>query len=102
MYIYEGRMWRRHIEMEGLMGFNFKSYFLLPTKGILVKVISNLRDRAKGNRNGLVSLYKDMEACAGYKDLQVMWEMIHSSGQPQAHNKIRTRPSQWMFCFRPT
>ncbi|PSS23845.1 U-box domain-containing protein [Actinidia chinensis var. chinensis] len=84
--------------MEGLKG-----YFLLPTKGILVKAISSLRDKAKGNRHGLVSLYKDMEACAGYTDLQVMWEMIHSSGQSNnAHNKIRTRPSQWMFCFRPT
>ena len=31
-----------------------------------------------GNGKGLGSLYKDIESCGEYRDIQVMWDMIHS------------------------
>ncbi|KAK9290304.1 hypothetical protein L1049_008471 [Liquidambar formosana] len=81
----------------------FKSSFLFPTKGILHKITSSLRHEAKGNEHGLVSLYKDMESCGGYEDIQVMWEMIHSSCPQNGHSaKSSKKPSYWRFCFRPT
>lgn len=67
-----------------------------------------------GNRSGLVNLYKDMEACAGYNDIQVMWEMIHSNVNEtkckkrpfcwRSHNKIvQTSPIRlWHFSIRYT
>lgn len=47
-----------------------------------------------GSRSGLVNLYKDMEACAGYNDIQVMWEMIHSNVN---ETKCKKRPFFWRF-----
>ncbi|CAK9183134.1 unnamed protein product [Ilex paraguariensis] len=82
--------------------FNFKSSFRLPSKGILVKITSTLRHQAKENKHGLVNLYNDMEACAGYADIQVMWEMIHSTRPSNARNtQSSKKPSHWRFCRRP-
>lgn len=51
------------------------------------------------NKAGLMSLYKDMEACEGYADIQVMWKIIHSSSLPIDHNReVRNR----RVCFRKT
>ncbi|KAL7248621.1 hypothetical protein ACSBR2_003375 [Camellia fascicularis] len=58
-----------------------------------------------GNGHRLVSLYKDMEACKGYADIQVMWEMIHSSRPPSGRkNRNSKTASQWrlLLCFKPT
>ncbi|KAK3032851.1 hypothetical protein RJ639_037028, partial [Escallonia herrerae] len=92
------------VEMErwkGWLHFNFKNSFLLPAKCILVKVTSRLRHKAKEKRHGLVNLYKDIEACAEYADIQVMWEMIHSSS-PSSTPGIESskRPSHHRFRFR--
>ncbi|KAL3622743.1 hypothetical protein CASFOL_033351 [Castilleja foliolosa] len=55
-----------------------KNSLFLPTK--LTTAASHLRHKAKEIKSqGLVALYKDIEACSGYEDIQVMWEMIHSS-----------------------
>ncbi|KAL1804621.1 hypothetical protein DCAR_0830413 [Daucus carota subsp. sativus] len=83
------------------LSFNFKKSFLRPSKAILLKVISRLRHKSKEKGTGMVSLYKDKEACAGYEDIQVMWEMVHSSiytNSPQTR-KMRFRRR---VCFRPT
>ncbi|KAK3029476.1 hypothetical protein RJ639_037497 [Escallonia herrerae] len=86
---------------KGWLYFNFKNSFLLPTKCILVKVTSRLRHKARENRHGLVSLYKDMEACAEYADIQVMWEMIHSSSPSSTPGtESSKRPSHHQFRFR--
>lgn len=91
------------------LSFNFKKSFLRPSRAILLKVISRLRHKSKGKLKsfanqkrcecvglsasvsfpnimmvaekgtGMVSLYKDKEACAEYADIQVMWDMVHSS-----------------------
>ncbi|TMW87012.1 hypothetical protein EJD97_020557 [Solanum chilense] len=81
--------------------FNFNSSFLLPTKSFNFKnsflfssKCSSLNVRNKGSRSGLVNLYKDMEACAGYNDIQVMWEMIHSNVN---ETKCKKRPLCWRF-----
>lgn len=57
-----------------------------------------------GHRNGLLSLYKDMESCGEYADIQVMWKMIESSSPQYAccHKKRINRSSYWVVCFRPT
>ncbi|XWS43886.1 hypothetical protein CRYUN_Cryun16bG0143000 [Craigia yunnanensis] len=73
-------------------------------KCILLKITTPLRAKAKGNRQGLLSLYKDMESCGQYEDIQVMWKMIHSSCPSNAHKTRRSkRPSYWRFrfCFKP-
>ncbi|WMV45077.1 hypothetical protein MTR67_038462 [Solanum verrucosum] len=81
--------------------FNFNSSFLLPTKSfnfmnsfLFSTKCSFLTVRNKGTRSGLVNLYKDMEACAGYNDIQVMWEMIHSNVN---ETKCKKRPFCWRF-----
>ncbi|GAV73602.1 hypothetical protein CFOL_v3_17089, partial [Cephalotus follicularis] len=60
----------------------FKQSFIYPTKSLLLKIISRLRNKKKGNSDGLKSLHKDMESYGEYTDIQVMWEMIHSSSPP--------------------
>ena len=55
-----------------------------------------------GNGYGLVGLYKDIESNGGYADIQVMWEMIHSSHPPNLHPIKRSKISSWRFCFTPT
>jgi hypothetical protein len=52
-----------------------------------------------GNDHGLMNLYKDMESCGEYTDIQVMWKMVHSC-HPIAQNTRRKRPCR-NFCFRP-
>lgn len=78
-----------------------KNSFFLRTKDILANAASNLRHKAKEKSDGFVSLYKDMEACAEYADIQVMWEIIHSSS---SHNVQRSKSSRkfkcWKFCFQ--
>ncbi|GLT89379.1 hypothetical protein SLE2022_073610 [Rubroshorea leprosula] len=83
---------------------SFKQSVLFPAKCMLLKVTSHPRPRAKGRRQGgLLSLYKDMESCRGYGDIQVMWEMIHSSCPANSYKtQSSERPSHWSFCFRPT
>ncbi|GMP51348.1 hypothetical protein CsSME_00017612 [Camellia sinensis var. sinensis] len=88
-----------------MMSFNFKKSLHLPIKSMFVKDNSCLTYEAQGNGHGLVSLYKDMEACEGYADIQVMWEMIHSSHPPIGRkNRNSKRASQWrlLLCFKPT
>ncbi|GJX13672.1 hypothetical protein Tco_0205430 [Tanacetum coccineum] len=72
-------------------GFSCLKYrrnsFLSSTKGFLFKLRSCLTKQAKGHKNGLVNLYKDLEACGGYEDIQVMWEMIHHSSSLNSNAK---------------
>ncbi|KAI8557123.1 hypothetical protein RHMOL_Rhmol05G0310800 [Rhododendron molle] len=97
---------------KGWIWFYFKISFFMPTKAILVKcrrlilspsVCLSLTMLMAEKRHGLVSLYKDMEDCEGYEDIQVMWEIIHSSCPPNGNdNRSSKRPGHWRFCFRPT
>ncbi|KAL1359974.1 hypothetical protein HN51_005306 [Arachis hypogaea] len=88
----------------------FKSFPIYKIKSILRKLSSKFRCKQKRQRNGLVSLYKDMESCGEYSDIQVMWKMIQSSSSYSSHQyascsnkKRRTkRSSYWVLCFRPT
>ncbi|KAH7514683.1 uncharacterized protein LOC112493385 [Ziziphus jujuba] len=81
----------------------FKETFLVPTKCLLLKVTTPCsRHKAKGNRTGLLSLYKDMESCGEYADIRVMWEMIHSCPQGYPNREMSKRSSCWRFCFRAT
>ncbi|KAL2229574.1 UNVERIFIED_CONTAM: hypothetical protein Sindi_1937100 [Sesamum indicum] len=76
--------------------------FLLPAKNIVVSASSLLRHKAK-EKEGLVTLYKDMEACAGYADIRVMWEMIHSSCPPYVESRRSSKRIKfWKFCFQET
>ncbi|XWS67285.1 hypothetical protein CRYUN_Cryun05aG0274600 [Craigia yunnanensis] len=82
----------------------FKHSELFPTNCILLKVTTRLRPKAKENRQGLQSLYKDLESCGEYEDIQVMWKIIHSPRPSIAHKTRRSkRPSYWRFrfCFKP-
>ncbi|KAG6640255.1 hypothetical protein CIPAW_10G160100 [Carya illinoinensis] len=79
-----------------------KRSLLLPTKCIFLKFTTHLRRKAKGNRQGLVTLYKDMESCGEYADIQVMWEMLHSSSPANASKNNERKSANWRFCFRPT
>ncbi|KAL5806835.1 hypothetical protein ACOSQ3_029725 [Xanthoceras sorbifolium] len=82
-----------------------KHSFLFSTKCILLKITSGFRPKKKGNRDVLLSLYKDLESCQEYEDIQVMWEMIHSScTSPKACKTRRNnkRPFHWKFCFKQT
>ncbi|KAH1199388.1 hypothetical protein GmHk_18G052758 [Glycine max] len=55
--------------------------------------------RVGGHRNGLLSLYKDMESCGEYADIKVMWKMIESSSPQYAcHKKRINRSSYWVVC----
>ncbi|KAF5750787.1 hypothetical protein HS088_TW03G01127 [Tripterygium wilfordii] len=88
-------------------GLCFKRWFHFPTKNPVLKVMtSHIRRRNKGDRNGLKGLYKDMKSCGEYADIQVMWEIIHSSSPAYADNtttkRSRRRMTKWRFCFRPT
>ncbi|GLT66141.1 hypothetical protein SLA2020_385270 [Shorea laevis] len=82
----------------------FKQSVHLPTKRMFLKVCQLPRPRAKGTRSGLQSLYKDMESYRGYEDVQVMWEMVHSSRPANVYEtpSSNKRPSRWSFCFRQT
>ncbi|KAI3677666.1 hypothetical protein L6452_36932 [Arctium lappa] len=86
---------------KGWYCFKFTNSFLSSTKGLLFKLTSCLSNKAKGHKNGLLSLYKDMEACGGYEDIQVMWEMIHSSSSAE-NIKRNDKPPYWRFCFATT
>ncbi|EOY07097.1 hypothetical protein QQP08_017925 [Theobroma cacao] len=80
----------------------FKHSVLFPTKCMLLKFTSRLRPKAKENRQVLLTLYKDMESCGEYEDIQVMWKMIHSSFPSNGHKTRRSRrPSYFRFCFKP-
>ncbi|MBA0781874.1 hypothetical protein Gotri_002755 [Gossypium trilobum] len=83
--------WRGWLRFERSLAF--------PTKCILLKAIMT------GKRQGLLGLYKDLEGCGEYEDIQVMWKMVHSSCPSTAHKTRRTkRPYSWRinFCFRPS
>ncbi|KAJ6922579.1 hypothetical protein NC652_016278 [Populus alba x Populus x berolinensis] len=77
----------------------FKQTFVFSPKCILLKLASSLRHKTRGNDHGLMNLYKDMESCGEYTDIQVMWKMVHSC-HPIAQNTRRKRPCR-NFCFRP-
>lgn len=61
-----------------------------------------------GNRNGLLSLYKDIESCGEYRDIQVMWDMIQSCPSHNVHENTSSSfrldfSSTWRsFCFQST
>ncbi|KAI6698538.1 hypothetical protein NL676_018657 [Syzygium grande] len=78
----------------------FGNSLLFQTKSLLRNFTSCLRYKAKGNMNGLMMLYKDMESCEECGDIRVMWEMIQSTRPPTSIHNTRRRWS-WRFCFRP-
>ncbi|KAK7294746.1 hypothetical protein RJT34_17642 [Clitoria ternatea] len=83
----------------------WRRYFkrLFPLKSTIHKVSSsNFRFKSEGHRNGLLSLYKDMESCGEYADIQIMWKMIESSPHYACNKKRINRSSYWVVCFRPT
>ncbi|GMI79848.1 hypothetical protein HRI_001654100 [Hibiscus trionum] len=84
----------------------FKRSVAFLTKYIVLKVKMHLRPKAAEKRQGLLGLYKDMECCGEYEDIQVMWNMIHSSRLSSTAHKTRTskRAFYWRFgfCFKPT
>ncbi|KAI4324505.1 hypothetical protein MLD38_029989 [Melastoma candidum] len=74
--------------------------FLFRAKSMFVKASSSLKHKAKENRQGLVSLYRDLEICGGeYRDIRVMWEMIQSSRPPVNHHEASVIGRQRGFCF---
>ncbi|KDP22839.1 hypothetical protein JCGZ_00426 [Jatropha curcas] len=59
--------------MEGWKGFLcFKQTFLFSAKWMLFKLTSSLRPKARVTNQGLMGLYKDLESCGEYRDIQVM------------------------------
>ncbi|KAK3444952.1 hypothetical protein EUGRSUZ_A00610 [Eucalyptus grandis] len=81
---------------------SFRNSLLFQTKSMLLNFTSCLRYKAKGNMNGLMMLYKDMESCEECGDIRVMWEMIQSSRPPDNdHNTSFRRHWTRRFCFRP-
>ncbi|KAL0426213.1 UNVERIFIED_CONTAM: hypothetical protein Slati_2796100 [Sesamum latifolium] len=95
----EMEMERRKLWLSSIIN----NLFLLPAKNIVVTASSLLRHKAKEKSEGLVTLYKDMEACSGYADIRVMWEMIHSSCPPYVESsRSSKRIKLWKFCFQET
>ncbi|KAL2340537.1 hypothetical protein Fmac_008477 [Flemingia macrophylla] len=81
----------------------FQRLSIYPFKSILRKVTSNFKFKSEGRRNRLLSLYKDMESCGEYADIQIMWKIIQSSSPHYAcHKKRVSRTSHWVVCFRLT
>ncbi|GAA0144574.1 hypothetical protein LIER_42811 [Lithospermum erythrorhizon] len=79
-----------------------KIAFHLHTKEVLSYVASLFKSKTKARRQSLVTLYRDMEDCAEYEDIQVMWEMINSSCHSEAYCiKGNKRAFLERFCFRP-
>ncbi|GFP99257.1 hypothetical protein PHJA_002069600 [Phtheirospermum japonicum] len=73
-----------------------KNSFFLPTKSKSCRPLNLSKPQINHfyvftaeKSNGLVAIYKDMESCSGYKDIQVMWEMIHSSSCHRNAHKDR-------------
>ncbi|KAK2975270.1 hypothetical protein RJ640_010275 [Escallonia rubra] len=93
-------------EVEGLALLQLQELISPPNKVHTCK--GHFKAQAQGqsveiaeNRHGLVSLYKDMEACAEYADILVMWEMIHSSSSSSTPGtESSKRPSHHRFRFR--
>ncbi|KAE8692796.1 Ribosomal protein S4 (RPS4A) family protein [Hibiscus syriacus] len=54
----------------------FKRSLVFPMKFIVLKVKVRLRPKAQEKRQGLLGLYKDMECCGEYEDIQVMPSVI--------------------------
>ncbi|KAK2647426.1 hypothetical protein Ddye_014915 [Dipteronia dyeriana] len=91
-----------------------KQSFYFTTNCVLSKITSSFRPKKKGwlysavgSRDVLLSLYKDLESCQEYEDIQVMWELIHSSCPSKKacktrRNSNKKRPFHWKFCFRQT
>ncbi|KAF6144840.1 hypothetical protein GIB67_038939 [Kingdonia uniflora] len=77
-----------------------KNTFLFPTKRIVFTITSRLTLKPKGRKNGLMNIYKELESCSGYEDIQVMWEILHSTCPPNNNNKRSS--SHWRLCFKPT
>ncbi|KAE8649569.1 hypothetical protein Csa_018089 [Cucumis sativus] len=84
----------------------FKRSFLFPTKLFFLRLNSHLLHKPKGNGNALLSLYKDIESCGEYRDIQVMWDMIQSHNVHENTSRSLRRlsfSSTWRsFCFQPT
>ncbi|KAK1272129.1 hypothetical protein QJS04_geneDACA005999 [Acorus gramineus] len=64
-----------------------KKGLLFPAKRAMLSIASRLQRRRvvrdqTWRKHGLMKLYNDIESCRGYADIQVMWEMIHSSSCP--------------------
>ncbi|KAI4356052.1 hypothetical protein L6164_000104 [Bauhinia variegata] len=83
-----------------------KVFSLCQAKSALLKVTSHLSSfsQAKGQRNGLWNLHKDMESCGEYEDIQVMWKMLQSSSSSlYAYKAKRSNisSSYLLLCFRP-
>ncbi|KAJ4978721.1 hypothetical protein NE237_009501 [Protea cynaroides] len=79
----------------------FKNKFLFQTKRLALSITSRLAYKHKGNlEHGLVKLYEDKESCREYEDIQVMWEMIHSSFQPTSlKTQSKKRSCYLRLCF---
>lgn len=79
---------------------------LLDSISMLINVcVTELKGIMTGKREGLLGLYKDLEGCGEYEDIQVMWKMVLSSCPSTAHKTRRTkRPYSWRisFCIRPS
>ncbi|KAK4802556.1 hypothetical protein SAY86_000759 [Trapa natans] len=84
----------------GRSWFCLRSSFLSPARSTLLKLTTFLSHRTKGNADGLVVLYKDMESCAEYSDIRVLWEMVQSS-QSLNYETRRAAKKSWGFCFGP-
>ncbi|KAI4353446.1 hypothetical protein L6164_002395 [Bauhinia variegata] len=92
--------------MEKWKGWQFlRRFSLYPTKNTLLKFTSHLRFKRKGHRNGLWDLYKDLESCGEYEDIQVMWKMLQSSSSSlyayKTRRSNRSSSSYLLLCFRP-
>ncbi|CAN1134306.1 hypothetical protein LINPERPRIM_LOCUS16177 [Linum perenne] len=87
------------------------------TKRAILKLTSGVRSLKPSSprsirgrkQRGLVALHKDMESCGEYTDIQVMWEMLHSTPPVSKRRRSRSRSSSsrkrvpgWRACFRPT
>ncbi|PRQ42821.1 hypothetical protein RchiOBHm_Chr3g0461821 [Rosa chinensis] len=103
----EGRKRRNRMRLKMVAWktwFCLKQSCLIPTKCFLIKLTLRSRHKQKGNGNGLVSLYKDIETCGEYADIKVMWEMIHSCPQNSNNSTERRKRSSsyWRFCVHPS
>ncbi|KAM7264811.1 hypothetical protein ACFE04_002494 [Oxalis oulophora] len=61
----------------------FTHSFIVTVKCTLLKISRQFRLEHRGDSHGLGNLYKDMETCGEYTDIQVMWEILQTTSFSQ-------------------
>ncbi|KAL8232309.1 hypothetical protein R6Q57_002087, partial [Mikania cordata] len=77
---------RKRFRKQKLMNWLHKMVF--PVRRVCLAFAARVKSRRNGG--GLLKLHDDIQTC-GYKDVQVMWEMLHRTESELTSNNHRKR-----------